>query len=265
MKILREGKNPEDFYRHVAQARRRVLLLDYDGTLAPFRAERDRALPYPGVREALQKIGHDRRTRLVIVSGRAVDDLLPLLGLENPPEVWGSHGLEHRKPDGTATIAPMDPKALRALADADAWVQAEGLQAQAEEKPGCLALHWRGLPAAKAQELHRHALHALEPLALGTGLDLKAFDGGLELRVNARSKADAVHAILAQEPAGVPVAYLGDDRTDEDAFLELGSRGLRVLVRPQLRSTEADVWLTPPGELLEFLAQWLPTEKVATP
>jgi trehalose-6-phosphatase len=34
----------------------RLLMLDYDGTLAPFRKERDEALPYPGVDEALQTI-----------------------------------------------------------------------------------------------------------------------------------------------------------------------------------------------------------------
>jgi trehalose 6-phosphate phosphatase len=52
------------------------------------------------------------------------------------------------------------------------------------------------------------------------------------------------------------VAYLGDDRTDEDAFMALRGRGLAVLVRPDLRATAAEVWIRPPDELLLFLQRW---------
>jgi trehalose-6-phosphatase len=53
------------------------------------------------------------------------------------------------------------------------------------------------------------------------------------------------------------VAYLGDDRTDEDAFKALAGRGLAVLVREELRPTAAAVWLRPPVELLDFLQRWM--------
>jgi len=51
-------------------------------------------------------------------------------------------------------------------------------------------------------------------------------------------------------------AYLGDDLTDEDAFKQLGQRGLKVLVRKVLRDTLADIWLEPPDELIWFLKKW---------
>jgi trehalose-6-phosphatase len=57
-------------------------------------------------------------------------------------------------------------------------------------------------------------------------------------------------------PEGTPVAFLGDDQTDEDAFEMLGERGLKVLVRPEFRDTKADLWLVPPKELLTFLDDW---------
>jgi len=62
---------------------------------------------------------------------------------------------------------------------------------------------------------------------------------------------------LAEEGADAAVAYLGDDLTDEDAFRALAGRGLRALVRAELRPSEADVWIRPPGELLAFLDRWL--------
>jgi len=51
-------------------------------------------------------------------------------------------------------------------------------------------------------------------------------------------------------------AYLGDDRTDEDAFLAIAPHGVGVLVRPELRETAAAWWLRLPEELLEFLDDW---------
>jgi len=60
-------------------------------------------------------------------------------------------------------------------------------------------------------------------------------------------------AILKGVEGKAPVAYLGDDFTDEDAFEELGAHGLKVLVRAEPRETKADVRLEPPEELLSFL------------
>lgn len=57
-----------------------------------------------------------------------------------------------------------------------------------------------------------------------------------------------------------PVAYLGDDLSDEAAFRavqRVGRRGLGVLVRREWRDTAAEVWLRPPGELKGFLERWV--------
>ena len=86
---------------------------------------------------------------------------------------------------------------------------------------------------------------------------MKEFDGGIELRVPARDKGDGVRTILGEMENDAIVAYLGDDLTDEDAFRAIKGKGLGVLVRKKLRPTAADVWIRPPKELLEFLAEWL--------
>ena len=96
------------------------------------------------------------------------------------------------------------------------------------------------------------------------GLEWLPFDGGVELRGTGCTKATAVHSILRDEKPGTPAAYLGDDLTDEDAFLALRQRGaqnptLPVLVRPEPRPSLAHLWLKPPRELLAFLDRWIET------
>jgi trehalose-phosphatase len=85
------------------------------------------------------------------------------------------------------------------------------------------------------------------------------FEAGVELRAG-RDKGGAVEAILEEAGAVGPVAFLGDDISDETAFRAVNAvKGahVSVLVRRARRETAADVWLRPPGELKEFLEMWL--------
>ena len=61
-----------------------LLLLDYDGTLAPFRVDRFLARPWAGVRELLTRIQQQGRTRMAIISGRSAHEIRPLLGIDPP-------------------------------------------------------------------------------------------------------------------------------------------------------------------------------------
>jgi len=257
MKILNPLFSIDDFSKTLRGAPKRGLLLDYDGTLAPFHKEPARAFPYPGVTSVLDRIMDSDATRLVIISGRWIQDLLPLLPLRKQPEIWGSHGLERRRSDGTYEVAPMEEKAIQGLVEADEIIRNLGLSALAEEKPGCLAIHWRGLEEQKVAQIRNRVEPGWSALAQRSGLSLLEFDGGIELRVPARNKGDAVITICEELGEGIPVVYLGDDRTDEDAFLALKGKGVGVLVGQHFRETAADLWLTPPEELLEFLSQWV--------
>jgi trehalose-phosphatase len=244
-----------EFIRTVAQSPQSALLLDYDGTLAPFSVDRQRAVPYPGIIHVLQEIVDTGRTRLVVVTGRDAHDIDPLLDIRPFPEVWGSHGLQRLRPDGTVEMPELDPKALQALEDAERWLSYQGLHHMAEPKPGSVAVHWRALDENSAIQLRGRILLGWFPIAERGSLTVLEFDGGLELRVPDKDKSDAVRTILQEIGPGVPAAYLGDDVTDELAFRAM-QRGLTVLVRGEPRKTAARAWLRPPEELLQFLGQW---------
>ena len=256
MKVLKPEKHPSKFFDDLRKCQSRALLLDYDGTLAPFTPKRDEALPYPGVTEVLKKIIQNGGTRLVLISGRRMDDLVPLLGLQELPEIWGSHGGERLLPDGSYQKEALGRAAALGLEAIAAWMAEMGWGARLERKPLSVALHWRGMKPREMEEMRTKVLEHLPALVAGTGLCLCAFDGGLELRPQGITKGEAVETILAEMEVGTVVAYLGDDLTDEDAFAALKHRGLGVLVRDTLRQTKADLWLRPPEELLGFLRQW---------
>ena len=92
------------FFRSFADAKKPTLLLDYDGTLAPFRKQRNWAVPYPGVPEILEQIVSSTATRVVVISGRAAREIPKLLGTKQPIEIWGSHGMERLLPDGQYSV-----------------------------------------------------------------------------------------------------------------------------------------------------------------
>jgi trehalose 6-phosphate phosphatase len=247
----------EQFMNAVAQSPASVLLLDYDGTLAPFCLDREQALPYPGMTAHLQKIIDNGRTRVVIITGRNAHEVGPLLAVHPIPEIWGCHGLERLRPDGTYEAPSVDEPVRHALADADRWLRYQGLHNRAEFKTGAVAIHLRGLDKATAAEVFSQILLGWRPVAQSTPMELLEFDGGIEMRMPGRDKGDAVRTILDEIGPAAPVAYLGDDATDERAFLALGTRGLSVLVRPEWRTTAAAVWIKPPEGLRDFLTQWL--------
>ena len=255
----------EQFFRSLQSSREAVLLLDYDGTLAPFHVDPQRALPYPGVTALLVDIMRAGRTRVVFVSGRRAQELVFLLGIFPPPEIWGCHGLQHLRPDGTEQVVAPDPAAAQALCDAAAWLHSNDLRDLAELKPGAVAVHWRDQPPSAVEALRRDVLAEWNPIARRAGLKLEDFDGGLEMRLSDRDKGDVVRSIVQQTPARTPIAFLGNDAPDEDAFRALNGTGLSVLVSPKSRTTAADLWIRPPDELLQFLAEWFAARQTRPP
>jgi trehalose 6-phosphate phosphatase len=249
----------EPFFQKVARSSEALLLLDYDGTLAPFKSKRDQAYPYPGVGLLLQEIVRSCRTRVVVISGRDATEIYPLLDLHPRPEVWGSHGLQRLKTDGSMKMQKLDTRTLDGLSDADNWLGYQQLRHTAEFKAGGVAVHWRGQSATSVEDIRARVLLGWRPIAERSGLELLEFDGGIEIRARAAHKGDAVRTLLSELGPDVPVAYLGDDETDESAFEAIEGRGISVLVRSTKRETNAQYWVKPPGELLDFLDSWLKT------
>lgn len=245
------------FFQQLPLTENRLLLMDYDGTLAPFQVDRKSAVPYPGISELLDYITCNCNTKLVLVSARSAREVSRLLGPQLRPEIWGSYGLEHLSPEGQYEVGYIADRIQTALSDAVRQLDAAGLGEFVERKVSAIAIHWRGADLKSMEEIRTTGYRCLSPLACLEDLLLVEFDGGLELKTRSSDKGELARRIISKHPADTSVAYLGDDYADEDAFRVVNDYGLSILVRQKYRTTAAQEWLKPPKELARFLTRWI--------
>lgn len=251
----------EDFFNEFEKKKKRILFLDYDGTISPFTANRDNAKPYEGVIPRLETLIQSPHTRLIIISGRTIEMLKRLLALSHYPELIGGHGAEHLIPGQKQIKLEISKHAVESLEKATKWTYEMGFNKYCEFKPSAIAFHWRGLPSDDKVKIEQNVRRAWQDKKVETELEIHEFNGGMELRYAKVNKGDAVKRVLKETGFNFLIAYLGDDQTDEEAFEALGDQGLKVLVGNDLRPTMADFIIAPPDGVLSFLDNWISADK----
>jgi trehalose-phosphatase len=234
----------------------RALMLDYDGTLAPFCEQRMEARPYPGVLDSLHELIGAGHTRVMIVSGRPVSEVVQLLGDPLAVEIWGAHGWERRHADGEMELwaAPADVSGV--LGNAVTRITPLLPAGSLEVKRGAAVAHTRAVSSEERTRIAANVRTVWAPLARREDIELREFDGGFELRAVAHTKGTVARSVLAECGRDSLVAYLGDDLTDEDAFAEMRQSDWSILVRESPRPSNARYWVPPGVELLKFIKSW---------
>ncbi|HQG32018.1 MAG TPA: trehalose-phosphatase [Deltaproteobacteria bacterium] len=243
------------FWDVISHKRNKLLALDYDGTLAPFRSDRMEALPLDGVLDLLTRIDLRRDTDVAVVSGRPLEDLQKLLN------TWkgfliGSHGFEMRSSWGT--IVRQEPTSLQrdGLTRAYETAVRRGVGRSIEVKPASIALHTRGVEQGEARILEDDLYSQWDMLSLQYSLETMRFNGGVEVRAKGYTKGDAVVELLREEPPGTFCVYIGDDTTDEDVFERIRTTGVGIRVGDPSLPTAASGFLCDVYAVREFLEKW---------
>lgn len=208
-------------------ARTPILLVasDFDGTLAPIVDDPDAARPLPAAMIALRDLARIPRTHVAVVSGRA---LLALRELASFPErviLVGSHGVELDF-DPEPRISAEQRRVQDAIGRLFHEMAARHPGLRVEEKPGGLAFHYRRAPAAIAEEVLAELDRRLATLP---GIHRREGKMVLEVSVHETSKGAALAAIRRRVGAAA-VIFVGDDRTDEEAFGRLRDDDVGVKV-----------------------------------
>src|SRR5690349_12304260 len=170
------------FLRSVSASAERILIIDYDGTIAPFSADRGRAYPYPSIPRLLCELALHCKTRVIMISGRRAHDVANLLQMNPAPEIWGTHGVERLYPDGRYECAQIGSDTVCTLEEARTLLECQGLEKRIESLPGAIAVHWRGLDPSEMLEVRTKVYRVFTPFATRGGLQIAEFDGGVELR-----------------------------------------------------------------------------------
>jgi len=238
-----------------------VLLLDFDGTLAPIVSRPELAGMPERTRAALERLLRRGDVTIAVVSGRGLSDARERAGLAGVAYA-GNHGMEIEGPGFRhvhAEAAAARPR-LDRVVDRLAAPLAAVPGAILEDKGLTLSVHDRMVPAERVEEVRRAVAAAVEG---EEGLRLTEGKRVLEVRPAVQwHKGRAVEFLLdaLHPPPEAPVIYLGDDVTDEDAFRVLAGSvaGEGVIVAdPVPAGTAARSFLRSPEEvaaLLEALA-----------
>ncbi len=201
-------------YRH---ARKRLLFLDYDGTLVPFVSKPSRAEPDREVRELLEKLTGDKSNEVVIVSGRDRKTLEKWFGSFNLNLV-GEHGvwikekgkdwrlIEPLKNDWKDEIRPI----LELFTD-----RTPG--SFIEEKEYSLVWHYRRASPELAAIRSRELKETLMDLTQNRDIGVLEGNKVIEVKKVGISKGKAALIWLERENWDFILA-IGDDWTDEDLF-----------------------------------------------
>ncbi|NIR86812.1 trehalose-phosphatase [Candidatus Bathyarchaeota archaeon] len=256
----------QEIQKEIDKADLLALLLDYDGTLVPFKDRPEEAVATPNLQKVLRTLARSPKCWIAVVSGRRLESLKQVLGVDGLC-LAGLHGLQIEFPDGrnfvwkparkvTPTLRDIRQRAIHELGGED------GLYI--EDKGFTLALHYRLLPREKVQDITQRFIDIVESRGGGREpLEIIRGSEVIEIRPKGWDKGKAVSKILKRLDGKVLPMYFGDDLTDEDAFRRL-KNGVTVFVSEDAdKSTAAAYSLRDHREVYRFLC-WLLEECVGT-
>lgn len=239
----------------IAASAHLLLGLDYDGSLTLIVDDPSRAWLHTDVRDTLGCLAQHPATTVAVISGRALNDVRTRVGLATLVYA-GNHGLDIQGP----AFRFAEPTALREkeelqLLSHELTAELSAIQGAAvEDKSLTLSVHFRRVDPSQHNDVRRIVeatiVNKTDRFLLRMGNHV------CEVRPNVEwNKGTAVCWISDRlEKPGTLVLYLGDDSTDEDAFLALREH-ITVKVGDPTH-TSAHYHLEGPAEVKAFL-EWL--------
>nr|VDC98547.1 unnamed protein product [Brassica oleracea] len=258
---------------HVSEGKQIVMFLDYDGTLSPIVDNPDRAFMSKKMRRTLRKLAICFPT--AIVSGRCREKVYNFVKLT---ELYyaGSHGMDIKGPaqgskykEGKSLLCQPATEFL-AMIDEVYQKLVEKTKvtpgANVENNKFCASVHFRRVDEKNWSDLANQVGSVIKEYP-----KLRITQGRKVLEIRPIIKWDKGKALeFLLESLGyanctdVFPIYIGDDRTDEDAFKILRDKrqGLGILVSKFPKETNASYSLQEPDEVMDFLQRLVEWEQL---
>lgn len=246
----------ERLARHMGQ-RLAAVFLDYDGTLTPIVDRPELAVLDEAMRGTLARLA--QHCTVAIVSGRDRVNVAELVGIDSLIYA-GSHGFDITGPDGLSMQHERAAEFLPILDAAEAQLKRHlaGISGVlVERKRFAIAVHYRLVAEPDVD----HVQAVVESVA-GEHAQLRRTGGKMVFELRPQLPWDKGKAVawlletLGLAGDEVMPIYIGDDETDEDAFMALRERkGLGLFVGDASQATAASYRLSDPGCVGRFLGR----------
>lgn len=213
--------------RSYASATRRLVLLDYDGTLAPICRRPEEAVPSPELLATLDRLAADPRNKVVVNSGRDRETLEQWLGLLDIT-VAAEHGASYK--EGGVWYDRAEPQEWKNLLYPLLNLYLRKTPgARLEVKRNSLAWHYRECDPWLGRVRSVQLANALMSICLKHKLHIVRGNKVVEIKSSDYSKGSEVERLLAADNYDFIVA-IGDDTTDDDMFEALPADAYTIKV-----------------------------------
>lgn len=221
-------------------ASKRLLFLDYDGTLVPIEMTPDLASPKQALLVLLADLSAMPSTEIVIISGRNFQVLEQWLG-HLPIHLVAEHGAAYRLKGGEwQHFTDIDPSWKAVIQSTFEHYEKRSPGAFVEIKDHTIAWHYRAVDSELGFIRSRELLDNLYHLVRNSHLNVLDGHKVIEVRAAGIDKGIATGKLMEMFPSDFVFA-MGDDKTDEDVFRVLKGKGVTVKVGSELTTAEFNV------------------------
>lgn len=253
-------KKQKEILNRISKSKKILFFLDYDGTLVHFKNNPNDVKIPKKVKKILQQYTDKKKYELIIITGRILKDIKEKIKIKDIHLV-ALHGLHIQFNNGTEKIiqrAKHIQKQLSKIKKEANTLFAEEPNIQIEDKKYTLAFHYRLLSKKKISSAKNQFIQLIQKYNQNDSIQIMKGDKVIEARPTDWNKGNAVALFIQKENQNdsslLPI-YIGDDTTDEDAFLYLKQNGLTIYVKNSSPlQTNAQYWLKNPNEVYKFLS-----------
>ncbi len=210
-------------------AHRRLLFLDYDGTLVPFYDKPADALPDRALIFLLQQLAADSKNDVVVISGRDSATLNKWLG-HLPINIVAEHGAWWREAGKDWTISSGLNQEWKH--DVQALFKSYSISTPGsfiEDKVFSMVWHYRAAAATYGEAKALALANDLRKIAQAYKLDILEGNKIIEVKCNSVNKGKAAAQFLSRNKYDFIMA-IGDDKTDEDLFRAMPDKAISIKV-----------------------------------
>ncbi len=208
-----------DLLEKIRNTRRRLILLDFDGTLVDFKPDIALAIPSGELLNLLKKIAKVPGNKLVIITGRKEDDIDRMVG-HLPIDIVAEHGAVIRENGMWRILLDGSPDWMKEVLPIMNEYCSMTPNSFVEEKHFSLAWHFRNADKQTGENNSKKLSNALKKYTSRN--DLKILNGGkvVEILCSNINKGAATRYLLNKRSYDL-ILSMGDGKTDEDMFKAL--------------------------------------------